>query len=131
MATPRSTRRSPPSPRSGARSASSPEASREDVDMKALVNLKPEAGLWPGALPTRNAYPIPAGLSDDVAAILDPLGNAAHTALSYDLVGEDVLVAGAGPIGLMAAAIARHVGARHVVVTDVNEYRLGLAAKVG
>ena len=83
------------------------------------------------AIPARNAYPIPAELSDDVAAILDPLGNAAHTALSYDLAGEDVLVAGAGPIGLMAAAIARHVGARHVVVTDVNEYRLGLAAKVG
>ncbi len=83
------------------------------------------------AIPARNAYPIPAELTDDVAAVLDPLGNAAHTALSYDLVGEDVLVAGAGPIGLMAAAIARHVGARHVVVTDVNDYRLGLAARVG
>jgi len=83
------------------------------------------------AIPARNAYPIPADLPDDVAATLDPLGNAAHTALSYDLVGEDVLVAGAGPIGLMAAAIARHVGARHVVVTDVNDYRLGLAGRVG
>ena len=83
------------------------------------------------AIPARNAYPIPADLPDDVAAVLDPLGNAAHTALSYDLVGEDVLVAGAGPIGLMAAAIARHVGARHVVVTDVNDYRLGLAGRVG
>ncbi len=83
------------------------------------------------AIPARNAYPIPADLPDDVASILDPLGNAAHTALSYDLVGEDVLITGAGPIGLMAAAIARHVGARHVVVTDINDYRLGLATRVG
>jgi threonine 3-dehydrogenase len=83
------------------------------------------------AIPARNAYPIPANLPDDVASILDPLGNAAHTALSYDLIGEDVLVTGAGPIGLMAAAIARHVGARHIVVTDVNPYRLALAEKVG
>ncbi len=64
-------------------------------------------------------------------AIFDPLGNAAHTALTFDLVGEDVLVAGAGPIGMMAVKMARHVGARHVVVTDVNEYRLGLAKQMG
>ena len=64
-------------------------------------------------------------------SILDPLGNATHTALSFDLVGEDVLITGAGPIGIMAAAIARHVGARHVVVTDVNDYRLELARKMG
>jgi threonine 3-dehydrogenase len=83
------------------------------------------------AIPARNAYPIPAGIPDEVAAILDPLGNAAHTALSYDLVGEDVLIAGAGPIGLMAAAIARHVGARLVVVTDINDYRLSLARSLG
>jgi threonine 3-dehydrogenase len=83
------------------------------------------------AIPARNAYKIPAGIPDDMAAILDPLGNAAHTALSYDLVGEDVLIAGAGPIGLMAAAIARHVGARFVVVTDVNDYRLSLAGALG
>ncbi|MBX6320677.1 MAG: L-threonine 3-dehydrogenase [Rhodospirillaceae bacterium] len=83
------------------------------------------------AIPARNAYPIPPDLPDEVASVLDPLGNAAHTALSYDLIGEDVLITGAGPIGLMAAAIARHVGARHVVVTDVNPYRLALAERLG
>ena len=62
-----------------------------------------------------------------IASILDPFGNATHTALRFDLVGEDVLITGAGPIGIMAAAIARHVGARHVVITDVNDYRLELA----
>jgi threonine 3-dehydrogenase len=82
-------------------------------------------------IPADNVYRIPDDIPDDVAAIFDPFGNAAHTALSFDLVGEDVLVTGAGPIGCMAAAIARHVGARHVVVTDVNDYRLGLAAKLG
>jgi threonine 3-dehydrogenase len=65
-----------------------------------------------------------------MGAILDPLGNAVHTALSFDLVGEDVLITGAGPIGIMAAAVARHAGARHVVITDVNPVRLELAAKV-
>ncbi|MDD5657540.1 MAG: L-threonine 3-dehydrogenase, partial [Elusimicrobia bacterium] len=83
------------------------------------------------ALPAENVFPIPAGVSDDEASILDPFGNAVHTALSFDLVGEDVLVTGAGPIGIMAAAVCRHVGARHVVITDVNEYRLELARKVG
>ena len=83
------------------------------------------------AIPASNVYPIPADVPDDMAAILDPLGNAAHTALSFDLVGEDVLVTGAGPIGIMAAAIATHVGARHVVITDVNDYRLKLAGLVG
>ncbi|RMD61679.1 MAG: L-threonine 3-dehydrogenase [Alphaproteobacteria bacterium] len=83
------------------------------------------------ALPAVNAFPLPDDVSDDVAAILDPLGNATHTALSFDMVGEDVLITGAGPIGIMAAAIARHVGARFVVVTDVNDYRLDLAAKMG
>jgi len=82
-------------------------------------------------IPADNVYRIPDDIPDDVAAIFDPYGNAAHTALSFDLVGEDVLVTGAGPIGVMAAAIARHVGARHVVVTDVNEYRLALARKLG
>jgi threonine 3-dehydrogenase len=82
-------------------------------------------------IPADNVYRIPDGIPDDIAAILDPFGNAAHTALSFDLVGEDVLITGAGPIGCMAAAIARHVGARHVVVTDVNDYRLGLATKLG
>ncbi len=60
-----------------------------------------------------------------------PFGNAVHTALSFDLVGEDVLITGAGPIGIMAAAVAKHVGARHVVITDVNEYRLDLAREMG
>ncbi len=82
-------------------------------------------------IPAMNAYHLPDSISDEVAAILDPLGNATHTALSFDLVGEDVLVTGAGPIGIMAVAIARHVGARHVVVTDVNDYRLGLASRMG
>jgi threonine 3-dehydrogenase len=83
------------------------------------------------SLPSVNVYKIPDDVPDDIAAIFDPYGNAVHTALSFDLVGEDVLVTGAGPIGAMAAAVARHVGARHVVVTDVNDYRLGLAAKLG
>ncbi|HET6411069.1 MAG TPA: L-threonine 3-dehydrogenase [Anaeromyxobacter sp.] len=83
------------------------------------------------SIPADNVYRIPDDIPDDVAAVLDPFGNAAHTALSFDLVGEDVLVTGAGPIGIMAAAIARHVGARHVVVTDVNDYRLDLAKRLG
>ncbi len=82
-------------------------------------------------IPAVNAFPIPDDISDDLASIFDPYGNAVHTALSFDMVGEDVLVTGAGPIGIMGAAIARHVGARHVVITDVNDYRLGLAEKIG
>jgi threonine 3-dehydrogenase len=82
-------------------------------------------------IPAVNAYKIADDISDDVASMFDPYGNAVHTALSFDLVGEDVLITGAGPIGIMAAAICRHVGARHVVVTDVNEFRLNLAAKMG
>lgn len=82
-------------------------------------------------IPAENAFPIPDDIPDEIAAILDPLGNATHTALSFDLVGEDVLITGAGPIGIMAAAICRHVGARHVVITDVNQYRLDLAKKMG
>jgi threonine 3-dehydrogenase len=82
-------------------------------------------------IPAVNAFPIPDDIPDEIAAILDPFGNAAHTALSFDLVGEDVLITGAGPIGIMAAAICRHVGARHVVITDVNDYRLELAKKMG
>lgn len=81
-------------------------------------------------LPAFNVVPLPDVVSDDIGAILDPLGNAVHTALSFDLVGEDVLITGAGPIGIMAAAVARHVGARHVVITDINQDRLDLAAKV-
>ncbi|MGJ8674304.1 MAG: L-threonine 3-dehydrogenase [Pseudoalteromonas sp.] len=82
-------------------------------------------------LPAFNAFKIPANISDDMAAIFDPFGNAVHTALSFDLVGEDVLITGAGPIGIMAAAVAKHVGARYVVITDVNDYRLDLAKKMG
>jgi len=83
------------------------------------------------AFPAVNAFKLPDTVGDDIASFLDPLGNAVHTALSFDLVGEDVLITGAGPIGIMAAAIAKHVGARFVVVTDVNEYRLELARKMG
>lgn len=81
-------------------------------------------------LPAFNVVPLPDEISDDIGAILDPLGNAVHTALSFDLVGEDVLITGAGPIGIMAAAVARHVGARHVAITDVNPERLALAERV-
>lgn len=83
------------------------------------------------AIPAVNAFKLPPNIPDEIAAYLDPLGNAAHTALSFDLVGEDVLITGAGPIGIMAAAICKHVGARYVVVTDVNPYRLELARKMG
>lgn len=82
-------------------------------------------------IPQDNVFPIPDNISDDMAAIFDPFGNAVHTALSFDLVGEDVLITGAGPIGIMAVAVCKHVGARHVVITDVNPYRLQLAAKMG
>jgi len=81
-------------------------------------------------LPAFNVVPLPDDVSDDIGAILDPLGNAVHTALSFPLVGEDVLVTGAGPIGIMAAAVARHAGARHIVITDINPARLELAGKV-
>lgn len=82
-------------------------------------------------IPAFNAFKIPDNISDDLASIFDPFGNAVHTALSFDLVGEDVLITGAGPIGIMAAAVAKHVGARHVVITDINPYRLALAEKMG
>lgn len=83
------------------------------------------------ALPASNLFKVPSDIPEELAAIFDPLGNATHTALSFDLVGEDVLVTGAGPIGIMGAAIARHAGARHVVITDPNPYRLALANKMG
>lgn len=82
-------------------------------------------------IPAKNAYHIPDNITDNQAALLDPYGNAVHSVLSNDLVGEDVLITGAGPIGLMSVAIAKHVGARHVVITDVNPYRLALAEKMG
>ena len=83
------------------------------------------------SLPAGNVFKLPAAISDDIASILDPFGNATHTTLSFNVVGEDVLIAGAGPIGLMAVAVARFAGARHVVITDVNPYRLRLARKLG
>ncbi|HCW97910.1 MAG TPA: L-threonine 3-dehydrogenase [Pantoea sp.] len=82
-------------------------------------------------IPAFNAFRIPDNISDELAAIFDPFGNAVHTALSFDLVGEDVLISGAGPIGIMAAAVCKHVGARNVVITDINDYRLELARKMG
>ena len=81
-------------------------------------------------IPAFNAIHLPPEVDDEVGAILDPLGNAVHTALSYELVGEDVLITGAGPIGIMAAAVCRHVGARHIVITDINDYRLDLSSQV-
>ena len=81
-------------------------------------------------IPAFNLVPLPDDIDDELGAILDPLGNAVHTALAFDLVGEDVLITGAGPIGIMAGAVARHVGARHVVITDVNPLRLKLATEV-
>ena len=82
-------------------------------------------------LPAANVFRLPDAISDEIASILDPLGNATHAALSFNMVGEDVLITGAGPIGIMAVAIARFIGARHVVITDVNDYRLDLARRMG
>jgi threonine 3-dehydrogenase len=82
-------------------------------------------------LPAENVFVLPDSIPDDVAAIFDPYGNAVHTALSFDLVGEDVLITGAGPIGIMAVAVAKHAGARNIVITDMNDYRLDLARKMG
>lgn len=82
-------------------------------------------------LPANNVFALPDHIGDEVGSVLDPLGNATHTALSFDLVGEDVLITGAGPIGVMACAIAQHIGARFVVVTDLNPYRLEMARQLG
>jgi len=83
------------------------------------------------SLPAVNVFPVPDSIPDDVVSIFDPYGNAAHTALSFEMVGEDVLITGAGPIGIMGAAICKKAGARNVVITDVNDYRLDLALKLG
>lgn len=83
------------------------------------------------SLPQTNVWHHREGIDLDVASIFDPFGNAVHTALSFDLLGEDILITGAGPIGIMAAAVAKHAGARYVVITDVNPYRLELARKMG
>lgn len=82
-------------------------------------------------IPAKNAFKIPKEIDDNLVAIFDPFGNAVHTALSFGMVGEDVLITGAGPIGIMAVAICKHVGARHIVITDINDYRLDLAKKMG
>jgi len=101
-----------------------------DPDTKGIgVNI-PGAFAQYVRIPAFNIVPLPDDVDDELGAILDPLGNAVHTALAFDLVGEDVLITGAGPIGIMAGAIARHVGARHVVITDVNPLRLALAREV-
>ena len=83
------------------------------------------------SVPAKNLYRLPEAVTDEMGAVLDPFGNAVHTALTFDLVGEDVLITGAGPIGAMACAVARHAGARNVVITDVNDYRLDLAKTMG
>jgi len=83
------------------------------------------------AIPGTNVQPLPDDITDEIGSILDPLGNAVHTTLNFDLAGEDVLITGSGPIGMMAVAIARHVGARYIVVTDVNDYRLAIAETMG
>ena len=101
-----------------------------DPDTKGIgVNL-PGAFAEYVRIPAFNIIPLPDGIDDEIGAILDPLGNAVHTALAFDLVGEDVIVTGAGPIGIMAAAVARQAGARHVVITDLNPDRLRLAAEI-
>ncbi len=82
-------------------------------------------------MPEMNVYKLPDDISDDLASVLDPFGNAVHSSLRFDMIGEDILITGAGPVGMMAAAISRHIGARFVVITDVDEYRLELAKKMG
>jgi threonine 3-dehydrogenase len=82
-------------------------------------------------IPASNAFKLPDAISDEIASVFDPFGNATHATLSFNLVGEDVLITGAGPIGIFSVAIAKHVGARHVVITDINDYRLELARKMG
>jgi threonine 3-dehydrogenase len=100
-------------------------------DTKGVGVNRPGAFAQYLALPMTNVWVHDPAIPRDVQAIFDPFGNAVHTALSFDVLGEDVLITGAGPIGIMAAAVARHAGARHVVVTDVNPYRLGLAGRMG
>src|SRR3954464_2825457 len=101
------------------------------ADTKGIGVNRPGAFAELLALPMTNVWVHSDGIDRDVASIFDPFGNAVHTALSFPVLGEDVLITGAGPIGIMAAAIARHAGARYVVITDVNDYRLELARKMG
>ena len=101
------------------------------ADTKGIGVNRPGAFAEYLALPMTNVWQHVPGIDRDVASIFDPFGNAVHTALSFPVLGEDVLITGAGPIGIMAVAIVKHAGARFVVVTDVNDYRLGLAMKMG
>src|SRR5205809_6136089 len=101
------------------------------ADSKGVGVNRPGAFAEYVVLPMSNVWVHPEGIDKDVAAIFDPFGNAVHTALSFPVLGEDVLITGAGPIGIMASAVVRHAGARYVVITDVNEYRLDLARKMG
>ena len=101
------------------------------ADTKGVGVNRPGAFAEYLALPMSNVWVHSNGINRDVAAIFDPFGNAVHTALSFPVLGEDVLITGAGPIGIMAAAVVRHAGARYVVITDVNDYRLELARKMG
>lgn len=101
------------------------------ADTKGIGVNRPGAFAEFLALPMTNVWHHTNGIDRDVASIFDPFGNAVHTALSFPLLGEDVLITGAGPIGIMAVAIAKHAGARFVVITDVNDYRLGLAKSMG
>src|SRR5437764_10813706 len=101
------------------------------ADTKGIGVNRPGAFAEFISVPMTNVWHHRPDIDRDVAAIFDPLGNAVHTALSFDLLGEDVLITGAGPIGIMAAAIVKHAGARFVVITDVNDYRLALAKKMG
>src|SRR4051812_13272488 len=100
-------------------------------DTKGIGVNRPGAFAEYLALPMTNVWAHDANIDRDVASIFDPFGNAVHTALQFDLLGEDVLITGAGPIGVMAAGIVRHAGARYVVITDVNDFRLDLAKKMG
>lgn len=101
------------------------------ADTKGIGVNRPGAFAEYIVLPMTNVWLHEKGIDHDIAAIFDPFGNAVHTALSFPLLGEDVLITGAGPIGIMAAAVARHAGARYVVITDPNPYRLELAGKIG
>src|SRR5512134_2256804 len=101
------------------------------ADTKGIGVNRPGAFAEYISVPMTNVWHHDHGIDRDVASIFDPFGNAVHTALSFPVLGEDVLVTGAGPIGIMAAAVARHAAARHVVITDLNPYRLELARKLG
>jgi threonine 3-dehydrogenase len=100
-------------------------------DTKGIGVNRPGAFAEYISVPVTNVWQHKEGMDRDIASIFDPFGNAVHTALSFDVLGEDVLITGAGPIGIMAAAVVKHAGARFVVITDLNEYRLGLARKMG